>query len=89
MDRPHSTQICFHLYRFQVIAELAESEYRRAALAAVRAALTSEQALNPALPMRSDRQMEASRHGNEPVRRQVGFGPPAIRLTAESEGEAR
>lgn len=46
MDRPHSTQICFQLYRFQVIAELAESEYRRAALAAVRAALASEKALN-------------------------------------------
>jgi hypothetical protein len=46
MERPHSTQICFQLYRFQVIAELAESEYRRAALAAVRAALTSEQALD-------------------------------------------
>jgi hypothetical protein len=48
MDRPHSSQICFQIYRFQVIAELAESEYRRAALVAVRAALANEQALNPA-----------------------------------------
>jgi hypothetical protein len=48
MDRPHGPQICFQIYRFQVIAELAESEYRRSALAAVRAALASEQAVNPA-----------------------------------------
>jgi hypothetical protein len=49
MNRTHSTRICFCRYRLHVIEQWAESAYRRASLAAVRAALMSEEALAPAV----------------------------------------
>ena len=48
MNRTHPAEISFQRYRLQVIEKWTESAYRRAALAAVRAAIMSERALAPA-----------------------------------------